>query len=59
MSFSSETFRLLIASPSDLQEERQAAADAVNEWNAPDLLPFGPAAAVESWLFIPAPVPRW
>ena len=34
MSFSSETFRLLIASPSDLQEERQAAADAVNEWNA-------------------------
>ena len=33
MSFSSETYRLLIASPSDLPEERQAATDAINEWN--------------------------
>lgn len=34
MSFSSQTYRVLIASPSDLPEERQAATDAVNEWNA-------------------------
>jgi hypothetical protein len=30
----SETYRVLIASPSDLAEERQAATDAVYEWNA-------------------------
>ena len=34
MPFKSETYRILIASPSDLTEERQAATDAVNEWNA-------------------------
>lgn len=34
MSFKSETFRVFIASPSDLAEERQAATEAVNEWNA-------------------------
>jgi hypothetical protein len=34
MPFKSETYRVLIASPSDLTEERQAATDAVNEWNA-------------------------
>ena len=34
MSFSSETYRVLIASPSDLPEEREAATDAINEWNA-------------------------
>ncbi len=34
MSFRSETYRVLIASPSDLTEERQAATEAVNEWNA-------------------------
>ena len=34
MSFRSETYRVLIASPSDLPEERQAATDAINEWNA-------------------------
>lgn len=28
------TYRVLIASPSDLAEERQAAADAINDWNA-------------------------
>jgi hypothetical protein len=32
--FKSETYRVLIASPSDLVEERQAASDAINEWNA-------------------------
>src|ERR1700720_879562 len=30
----SETYRVLIASPSDLTEERQAATDAIHEWNA-------------------------
>lgn len=34
MSFKSQTYRVLIASPSDLAEERQAAAEAVNDWNA-------------------------
>jgi hypothetical protein len=34
MSFKSETYRILIASPADLAEERQAATEAVNDWNA-------------------------
>lgn len=34
MSFKSETYLVLIASPSDLSEERQAATEAVNDWNA-------------------------
>src|SRR5574341_1775334 len=34
MSFTSETYRVLIASPSDLAEERQAATEAINDWNA-------------------------
>src|ERR1017187_7019942 len=34
MSFKSETYRVLIASPSDLTEERQVATEAVSEWNA-------------------------
>lgn len=34
MPFMSETYRVLIASPSDLVEERQAATEAVNDWNA-------------------------
>src|SRR6476660_6408248 len=33
MPFNSETYRVLIASPSDLPEERRAATDAINEWN--------------------------
>jgi hypothetical protein len=33
MPFTSETYRVLIASPSDLVEERQAATEAVNDWN--------------------------
>jgi len=33
VSFKSETYRILIASPSDLKEERQAATEAVNDWN--------------------------
>ena len=34
MPFSSETYRVLLASPSDLPEERQAVTEAINEWNA-------------------------
>jgi hypothetical protein len=34
MSFKCETLRVFIASPSDLTEERQAATEAVNDWNA-------------------------
>ena len=34
MSFKAETYRVLIASPSDLVEERLAASEAVGEWNA-------------------------
>lgn len=34
MSFKTEAYRVLIASPSDLEEERQAATEAINEWNA-------------------------
>jgi hypothetical protein len=30
----SKVYRVMIGSPSDLAEERQAATDAVNEWNA-------------------------
>lgn len=34
MPFKAQTYRVLIASPSDLAEERQAATDAINEWNS-------------------------
>jgi hypothetical protein len=34
MAFNSKSYRVLIASPSDLLEERQIASEAVNEWNA-------------------------
>src|SRR4051812_3090519 len=33
MSFRADTYSVLIASPSDLSEERQAATDAVHDWN--------------------------
>lgn len=49
MSFRAETYRVLIASPSDLAEERDAAADAVHEWNAQH-------AAAESIVLLPV---RW
>jgi len=29
-----KVYRVMIGSPSDLAEERQAATDAINEWNA-------------------------
>lgn len=34
MPFKSDTYRVLIASPSDLAEERQVSTDVINEWNA-------------------------
>jgi hypothetical protein len=34
MTFKADTYRILIASPSDLVEERQAATETINEWNA-------------------------
>lgn len=34
MSFAATTHRVLIASPSDLTEEREAATMAINDWNA-------------------------
>jgi hypothetical protein len=34
MSFTAEIYRVLIASPSDLAEERQVATEAINDWNA-------------------------
>jgi hypothetical protein len=33
MSFKSQTYLVLIASPSDLAEKQQAATEAVNGWN--------------------------
>jgi hypothetical protein len=46
MSFKAETYRVLIASPSDMPDERQAATEAVNEWNAQH-------AAAESVVLLP------
>jgi hypothetical protein len=34
MPFNADTYRVLIASPSDLAEEREAATMAINDWNA-------------------------
>src|SRR4051794_518434 len=34
MPFKANTYRVMIASPSDLAEERQAVTEAINEWNA-------------------------
>jgi hypothetical protein len=34
MSFRAEIYRVFIASPSDLMEERQVATEAINEWNS-------------------------
>ncbi len=46
MPFSSRTYLVLIASPSDLAEERQAATEAINDWNAQH-------AAAESIVLLP------
>ena len=49
MSFTADIYRVLIASPSDLGEERQAAAEAVEDWNAQH-------AAAEGVVLLPV---RW
>ncbi len=49
MSFKARTYSVLIASPSDLPEERQAATEAVYEWNAQH-------AVAESVVLLPV---RW
>ena len=49
MAFQSDTYRVLIASPSDLTEERDVAAEAVNEWNVQH-------AAAEGVVLLPV---RW
>jgi hypothetical protein len=49
MPFKADTYRVLIASPSDLTEERQAATQAINDWNAQH-------AANESTVLLPV---RW
>lgn len=46
MPFSTDTYRVLIASPSDLAEERQTATEAINDWNAQH-------AAAESVMLLP------
>jgi hypothetical protein len=46
MSFKSETYRVLIASPSDLTQEREVATEAINDWNAQH-------AAAESIVLLP------
>jgi hypoxanthine phosphoribosyltransferase len=46
MSFIATTYRVLIASPSDLTEEREAATLAINDWNAQH-------AAAESIVLLP------
>lgn len=46
MAFNSLTYSVLIASPSDLGEERDVATEAVNEWNAQH-------AAAESVVLLP------
>ena len=46
MPFKTETYRILIASPSDLEEERQAVTEAINDWNAQH-------AASESTVLLP------
>jgi hypothetical protein len=46
VSFKSETYSVLIASPSDLADERQAATEAINQWNAQH-------AAAESIVLLP------
>src|SRR5256885_16890523 len=46
MSFKSEPYKVLIAPPSDLVEERQVATEAVNDWNAQH-------AAAESVVLLP------
>src|SRR3954447_23047735 len=49
MPFKSETYRVLIASPSDLAEERQVATDAINEWSAQHAMAEGVVLLPVKW----------
>jgi len=49
MTFPAQVFRVFIASPSDLPEERDAATDVINDWNAQH-------AAAEGVVLLPV---RW
>ena len=44
MSFDSRVYRILIASPSDVEEEREIVARSIQEWN--DLYSFGRRAVL-------------
>lgn len=49
MSFTADIFRVLIASPSDLAEEREAATLAINDWNAQHAAAEGVALLPVKW----------
>ena len=49
MTFNAQVFRVFIASPSDLTEEREAATEVINDWNAQH-------AAAEGVVLLPV---RW
>lgn len=49
MSFKAEVYRVLIASPSDLTEERQVATQAINEWNSQHAITEGVVLLPVKW----------
>lgn len=49
MSFQAEVLRVLIASPSDLAEERKVATEAINEWNAQHSMAEGVVLLPVKW----------
>ena len=49
MSFTATTYRVLIASPSDLTEEREAATMAINDWNAQHAVAEGVVLLPVKW----------
>jgi hypothetical protein len=49
MAFKAEVYRVVIASPSDLTEEREIATAAINEWNAQHALAEGVVLLPVKW----------
>lgn len=49
MPFASQTYRVMIASPGDLVEERQVATDAINDWNATNSTAEGTVLLPVKW----------
>jgi len=49
MSFKAEVYHVLVASPSDLAEERQVAAQAINEWNSQHALAESAVLLMAKW----------